>query len=154
MQSTELKVGNIVYVNFLNGHKDVCVVKKLDKGVAVLKSLDNAGKEEINISSDEQWKMVEGIPFKQDFLNQMGFVDDSSYRVYGLPDEGAYVKFIGSLKGPNDIIVKKEEGSFVLVVRKDEAEFGCKFIPIPYLHVFQNNVSSNIDYSSIKFKCL
>ena len=57
MQSTELKVGNIVYVNFLNGHKDVCVVKKLDKGVAVLKSLDNAGKEEINISSDEQWKM-------------------------------------------------------------------------------------------------
>lgn len=147
MQSTELKVGNIVYVNFLNGHKDVCVVKKLDKGVAVLKSLDNAGKEEINISSDEQWKMVEGIPFKKDFLNQMGFVDDSSYRVYGLPDEGAYVKYG---VGGNDIIVKKEGRDFVLVVRKDEAKFGCKFIPIPFLHVFQNYVILSVDSSSIE----
>lgn len=147
MKSTELKVGNIVYVNFLNGHKDVCVVKKLDKGVAVLKSLDNAGKEEINISSDEQWKMVEGIPFKKDFLNQMGFVDDSSYRVYGLPDKGAYVKYG---VGGNDIIVKKEGGDFVLVIRKDEAKFGCKFIPIPFLHVFQNYVILSVDSSSIE----
>ena len=77
----------------------------------------------------------------------MGFVDDSSYRVYGLPDEGAYVKYG---VGGNDIIVKKEEGDFVLVVRKDEAKFGCKFIPIPFLHVFQNYVILSVDSSSIE----
>ena len=153
MKSTELKVGNFVYLDYQNGCKDVCVVKELDKEkeTAILKRLNDGEDKDFPILKGEQWDMVKGIPFKKDFLEQVGFVYDSSYRVFGLPDEGAYVKYGVE---ENDMIVKKEGGDFVLVVRKDEAEFGCKFIPIPYLHVFQNNVSSNIDYSSIKFKCL
>lgn len=82
--------------------------------------------------------MLEAIPFKKKFLKQLEFIKDDDYVVFGLPDNGAYVKFLG---GGNDIIVKKEKGEWVLVTRNDNAFYGCTFHYIPYFHTFQNLVS-------------
>lgn len=82
--------------------------------------------------------MLEEIPFKKGILTKLGFIKDDNYVVFGLPDNGAYIKFIA---GYNDIIVKNENGEWVLVIRNDNAFYGCEFHYIPFLHIFQNLVS-------------
>ena len=44
--------------------------------------------------------------------------------LFGLPDNGAYVKYI--LRS-NDIVMRKEKGEWMLATRKKEAHYGCHF---------------------------
>ena len=145
MNINELRKGNLVFVNYKNGREDVCKIEQIniEERKATLKVLaDNAN---IEIDSPDKWAMLEAIPFKKEFLKQLEFIKDNDYVVFGLPDNGAYVKFLG---GGNDIIVRKEKGEWVLITRKDKAFYGCEFHYIPYLHIFQNLV---FDYWRISF---
>lgn len=72
--------------------------------------------------------MIEAIPFKIDYLNQLKFAKIDDYVVFGLPDNGACVK---SMEVGDDIIVRKENGEWVLVTQKDDAHFCCRFDYIP-----------------------
>lgn len=115
---------------------------------ATIKVLDNNSN--IEIDSLDEWEMLKGVPFKKDFLERLKFIKDDTYVVFGLPDNGAYVKHVSE---DNDIIVRKEKGEWVLVTRMDQAFYGCRFEYIPYLHVFQNlifdywyvNIFSNLE---------
>lgn len=150
MNINELRNGNYVLLNYENGRKDVCKIEliNIEERKATLKVLaDNAN---IEIDSMDKWAMLEVVPFKKKILEQLDFIKDDNYVVFGLPDNGAYVKFI---KGNNDIIVRKEKGEWVLVTRNDNAFYGCTFHYIPYLHIFQNLVSDywHIDLNGFKF---
>lgn len=137
MNINELRKGNLILVNYRNGRKDVCKIEQIniEERKATLKVLaDNAN---IEIDSLDKWAMLEAIPFKKEFLKQLEFIKDDDYAVFGLPDNGAYVKYVS---GGNDIIVRKEKGEWVLVTRKEQAFYGCRFNYIPYLHIFQNLV--------------
>ena len=137
MDINELRDGNLILVNYRNGRKDVCKIEQIniEERKATLKVLaDNAN---IEIDSSDKWAMLEAIPLKKEFLKQLEFIKDDDYVVFGLPDNGAYVKF---LERGNDILVRKEKGEWVLITRKDEAFYGCEFHYIPYLHIFQNIV--------------
>lgn len=144
MNIEELKVGNRVRINFQRGQYGDYVIEQLDK-VNHRAELKEFGKESspFVITHQDQWNMLEGIPFEKKHLDEYDFLEDSSYRVYGLPDTGAFVKFV-SMKTNNypyimvDILVRQERGNWVLVLKDDRAKFGCRFLPIPYLHIFQN----------------
>lgn len=139
MNINELRNGNYVLLNYGNGRKDkdVCKIEQIniEERKATLRVLaDNAN---IEIDSMDKWAMLEAIPFEKKILKQLDFIKEDNYAVFGLPDNGAYVKFI---KGGNDMIVRKEKGEWVLVTRKDNAFYGCEFHYIPFLHIFQNLV--------------
>lgn len=139
MNINELRNGNYVLLNYGNGRKDkdVCKIEQIniEERKATLRVLaDNAN---IEIDSMDKWAMLEAIPFEKEILKQLEFIKEDNYAVFGLPDNGAYVKFI---KGGNDMIVRKEKGEWVLVTRKDNAFNGCEFHYIPFLHIFQNLV--------------
>lgn len=150
MNLKELQVDNWVLLNYGNDKKDICRVENIDynSGKAILKlsGIENS----INIDSIEKWNMIEGIPLKEDHLEQLGFIKDDNYPVYALPDNGAFVK---SMEYGNDVIVRKEKGEWVLVTRQDDSLYGCKFNYIPYLHQFQNLVLRHwyIDFDMIDF---
>lgn len=137
MNVNDLRKGNYVVLNYQNGRSDVCRIEEIDiwQRKATLKILPDG--ESVEIDTDDKWPMLEGVPFKIDYLNQLKFIKVDDYAVYGLPDNGAYVKYMA---GGNDIIVRKEKGEWVLVTRKDKAHYGCHFDYIPYLHIFQNLV--------------
>lgn len=137
MNINDLRKGNFVMLNYLDGHSDFCQIEEINMGErkATLKVL--ADGESIEIDTDDKWPMLEAIPFKINYLSQLEFEKVDKYAVYGLPDNGAYVK---KVKGYDDIIVRKENGEWVLVTRKDDAHFCCRFDYIPYLHIFQNLV--------------
>lgn len=153
MNINDLKTGSVVLVNYQNGIKDVGRIESVDfaRGSAQLKI--HGDDEPITIDTTDKWNMIEPIPLTKRILNILGFKEDSSHVVYLLPDNGAYVKLmpIG-----NDIIIKNENGEWVIVLRKDEAHFGCRFEFIPFVHIFQNYISEywGIDYSNILFDAL
>lgn len=137
MNINDLRKGNFVMLNFQNGHSDICQIEEINigEGKATIKVLSDG--ESIEIDTPDKWAMLEAIPFKIDYLNQLNFAKIDKYAVYGLPDNGAYVK---PMEVGDDIIVRKENGEWVLVTRKDDAHFCCRFDYIPYLHIFQNLV--------------
>ena len=137
MNINDLRNGNFVMLNYQNGSSDVCQIEEIniEERKANLKVLTNG--ESIEIDTDDKWVMLGFIPFNIDFLNQLEFAKIDDYVVFGLHDNGAYVK---KVKGYDDIIVRKEKGEWVLVTRKDEAYYGCRFGCISYLHLFQNLV--------------
>ena len=144
MNIEELEVGNRVRINFLRGQYGDYVIEQLDKEnrYAELKEFGKKSSP-FTITHQDQWDMLEGIPFEQKHLTEYVFFKDPSYQVYGLPDTGAFVKFV-SIKANDypyireDILVRRENENWVLVRKDDRAKFGCRFFPIPYLHVFQN----------------
>lgn len=131
----ELRKGDFVRLNYKNGYKDICKIEQIntEEKKATIKVLNNNSN--IEIDGLDEWEMLEGVPFKKEFLERSKFIKDDTYVVFGLPDNGAYVKHISE---DNDIIVRKEKGEWVLVTRMDQAFYGCRFEYIPYLHVFQN----------------
>ena len=148
MDIQDLEIGNEVLVNFKNGVCTRCIIEQLDKEKSYAE-LKEVGKDDssFKIIRQDQWSMIEGIPFEQKHLVEYGFFEDLSYRVYGLPDTGAFVKFV-SMKTNNypcmreDILVRRERGNWVLVRKDVSAKFGCRFFPIPYLHIFQNYLTN------------
>ena len=132
-----MRKGNFVMLNYQNGSSDVCQIEEIniEERKANLKVLTNG--ESIEIDTDDKWVMLGFIPFNIDFLNQLEFAKINDYVVFGLHDNGAYVK---PMEVGDDIIVRKENGEWVLVTRKDDAHFCCRFDYIPYLHIFQNLV--------------
>ena len=136
MNINDLRKGNFIMLNYQDGCTDVCQIEEnIGEGKATVKVLSDG--ESIEIDTDDKWAMIEAIPFCIDYLDQLKFVKIDDYVVFGLPDNGAYVK---PMKGYDDIIVRKENGEWVLVTRKDDAHFCCRFDYIPYLHIFQNLV--------------
>lgn len=139
----DLKNGNFVNINFQNGYKAVYKVKNIStcSQEATLKELGSNNN--IIINSPEKWRMIEPILLEERFLTNWGFIKDDEYSVYGLPDNGAYVKFV---KYGNDIIVRKEKKDWVIVIQDYNAYYGCRFYHIPYLHLLQNEVSKYWDF--------
>ena len=149
MNINELRNGNYVLLNYGNGRKDVCKIEliNIEERKATLKVLaDNAN---IEIDSPDKWAMLEAIPFKKEFLKQLEFIKDNDYVVFGLPDNGAYVKFLG---GGNDIIVRKEKGEWVLITRKDKAFYGCESLENIVIPASVKNIGDRAFYGCNSLK--
>ena len=108
----DIKKGNYLLLNYDNGVKEICQVVdvNVENDTVDIFVLSNGSK--LSVPS----KCLEGIPFKEDLLDKLdvGFVNDPSYEVYALPENGAFVKYY------------------------PKAPYGCEFKKIPYLHIFQN----------------
>lgn len=152
MKLTEVKVGNFVYLNFPDDRKEVYIIRELNRlqDQVILTPFYEGEERMFNINDQNWWNMIEGIPFEKKFLKQMKFENDQSYEIPKIAKENIYVKFIVN---ENDIIVKEEHEYFTLVLCNKNKEKGdeYKLLPISYFHEFQNNVSPNMDYSSIRF---
>ena len=98
MNINELRKGNLVFVNYKNGREDVCKIEQIniEERKATLQVLADSAN--IEIDSPDKWAMLKAIPFKKEFLKQLKFIKDDNYVVFGLPDNGAYVKFLGGGK--------------------------------------------------------
>lgn len=152
MKPTEVKVGNFVYLNFPDDRKEVYIIRELNRlqDQVILTSFYEGEERMFNINDQNWWNMIEGIPFEKKFLKQMKFENDQSYEIPKIAKENIYVKFIVN---ENDIIVKEKHEYFTLVLCNKNKEKGDEYelLPISYFHGFQNNVSPNMDYSSIRF---
>ena len=129
-----VKQGNFLLLDYGNGIKETCKVIEVDRTnnklqVLVLSKNSNNSEVEVVVNN------LEGIRFKEEFLIKMGFYNDTSYQVYDLPVRGAYVKFY---QGGHDLLVRKEDGNWCLVL--ENAHYGYELKPILYLHLFQNYV--------------
>ena len=129
----DIKKGNYLLLNYDNGVKEICQVVdvNVENDTVDIFVLSNGSK--LSVPS----KCLEGIPFKEDLLDKLdvGFVNDPSYEVYALPENGAFVKYYPT---GHDLIIRKETCGWVIVLENPKAPYGCEFKEIPYLHIFQN----------------
>lgn len=144
----DVKPGNFFWLNYGNGVKDACKVLGVNfENNSLHISVIHKGSEK-GSELDVTPLNLDGIQFSEEFLTKLGFIDDESYRVYALPDNGAYVKFY---QEGHDLIIRNVDGDWNLVLENPAAPYGCQYMPIPYLHLFQNYVWQwwRLDISSL-----
>lgn len=144
MRLEDLRKGS--YVNYINveGKKTRCMVVdiKINDRIATMRELGN--QLELYVNSKEKWDLVKDVQTTEVELRKFGFNFDVNQSVYMLPDNGAWKK------GEN-VIVKRYNGDYDLLIRKDEAFYGCKAIHVPSVHLLQKAVKDNygIDLSYV-----
>lgn len=72
---------------------------------------------------------VEGIWLDEQIFSNFGFEQKTS-NLYGLPNETFFYK--------GNLVIIKENNMYKLVLGKYNAQYGCEFIPIHFVHNLQN----------------
>ena len=105
---------------------------------------DFGDQSEFYVNINEKWDLVKDVQTTEVELRKFGFNFDVNQSVYMLPDNGAWKK------GEN-VIVERYNGDYDLLIRKDEAFYGCKAIHVPSVHLLQKAVKDNygIDLSYV-----
>lgn len=152
MEPNELQIGNYVIINYGNQYKDVFKVVQLNaiRKTATLLRLPYTGENPIQVSNDnDEWKMMNAIPFDESFFEYLGFIGDTTYEILGVLGQGGYVFWRSN---NDDVIVRYENNNWALFYKEnaDEEKFvRRRFL---YLHEFQNIVSEkwSMDYSRLE----
>lgn len=144
MRLEDLRKGSYVDYISVEGKKTRCMVVdiNINDRIATMRELGNQS--EFYVNSKEKWDLVKDVQTTEVELRKFGFNFDVNQSVYMLPDNGAWKK------GEN-VIVKRYNGDYDLLIRKDEAFYGCKAIHVPSVHLLQNAVKDNygIDLSYV-----
>lgn len=129
----DVKHRNFLLLNNGNSINEVCKVLgvNFEKNSLHISVISNGS--ELDVAPMN----LDGILFSEEILDKLDFTKDASFRVYALPDNGAYVKFYSE---GHDLIVRNVGGAWNLVLENPAAHYGCEYKPIPYLHLFQNYV--------------
>ncbi len=78
-----------------------------------------------------------GIPLTEELLLKCGFEKVIKQQLFGFPQENFYQKFYEIETSKCPLVMIKENGHLCHVIPSD-GEFGCSFIPVLYIHQFQN----------------
>lgn len=144
MRLEDLRKGSYVDYISVEGKKTRCMVVdiNINDRIATMRELGNQS--EFYVNSKGKWDLVKDVQTTEVELRNFGFNFDVNQSVYMLPDNGAWKK------GEN-VIVKRYNGDYDLIIRKDKAFYGCKAIHVPSVHLLQNAVKDNygIDLSYV-----
>lgn len=81
---------------------------------------------------------IHDVSFSDEILLALGFCPDKGW-LYLLPEEEFWIKKLTRNNFIFEEILKKEQGDWVVVESKPEAAFGCKFIPVGCLRLYQHH---------------
>ena len=93
------------------------------------------GNEKIEVNCSD----LEDILLTDSILNSLGF-EQTQGSLRGLPNEFFWYKCIGGFY----LFLVKDNGIYKIACNKDNAYYGVKFIPLPFLHELQD-IIGNID---------
>ena len=138
MRLEDLRKGCYIDYISVEGKKTRCMVVdiNINDRIATMRELGNQS--EFYVNSNEKWDLVKDIQTTEVELRKFGFVYDKDKDVYMLPNKGAWI-----YKCNNDVIVTKYDGIYDLIIRKDDAFYGCRAIHVPSVHLLQKAVKDN-----------
>ncbi|WP_301704076.1 hypothetical protein [uncultured Parabacteroides sp.] len=129
----ELKIGNYVY---LQSSKTPYRITEIGYSEIEYPRYEASG-----ISSGAVFRTyvenLNPIPLTEELLLKCGFEKVLGQQLFGFPQENFYRKFYEIKTSKCPLVMIKENGYLCHVVSSD-GEFGCSFIPILYIHQFQN----------------
>ena len=136
MRLEDLRKGS--YVDYINveGKKTRCMVVDININDRIATMRDLGNQSEFYVNSKEKWDLVKDIQTIKTELQKFGFAYDEDKDVYMLPNNGAWKK------GEN-VIVTRYNCDYDLIIRKDDAFYGCKAIHVPTVHLLQKAVKDN-----------
>lgn len=144
MRLEDLRKGS--YVDYINveGKKTRCMVVDINANDHIVTMRDLGDQSVFYVNSKEKLDLVKDVQTTEVELQKFGFNFDDNQSVYMLPDKGAWKK------GEN-VIVKRYNGNYDLLICKDKAFYGCRAIHVPSVHLLQNAVKENygIDLSYV-----
>lgn len=79
---------------------------------------------------------ISDVPISEELLTKLGYICDKGW-LYSLPDEEFWQKNLTWNSFTFYEILKKEQGEWVSVESKPDAVFGCKFISIGFVRIYQ-----------------
>lgn len=138
MRLEDLRKGS--YVDYINveGKKTRCMVVDININDRIATMRELGDQSEFYVNSKEKWDLVKDVQTTEVELRKFGFVYDKDKDVYMLPNKGAWI-----YKCNDDVIVTKYNGIYDLIIRKDDALYGCKAIHVPSVHLLQKAVKDN-----------
>ena len=146
MRLKDLRKGS--YVDYINveGKKTRCMVVDINTNDHIVTMRDLGDQSEFYVNCNEKWDLVKDVQTTEVELQKFGFNFDDNQSVYMLPDKGAWI-----YKCNDDVVVTKYNGIYDLIIRKDDAYYGCKAIHVPSVHLLQKAVKDNygIDLSYV-----
>lgn len=120
----ELQIGS--YLFFLEKKENVQVVSIPDNQSIII---SNNNIDEVKIDTPERWAQLKGIELTEEILSKNGFVKKETH-VYGLIGEYTLVN-------GQDIYIIKRDNIFSIAIPKNNSYFGCKLIPLRFIHIAQ-----------------
>ena len=146
MRLEDLRKGSYVDYISVEGKKTRCMVVdiNINDRIATMRELGNQS--EFYVNSKGKWDLVKDVQTTEVELRKFGFNFDVNKDVYMLPNKGAWI-----YKYNDDVIISRYNGNYDLIIRKDDAFYGCKAIHVPSVHLLQKAVKENygIDLSYV-----